>query len=235
MAERLRLHLGCGATRLEGWVNCDLFPAPHVDVAFDVQKTWPFGDGTVAHIYASHLLEHLSDPWAFFSEAWRVLHPVGGMVLRLPHGGHRAAWWDLTHVRPWFPESFACLQPGYAEAVGNPQHLGRPIAFGIESVDQRVSGKFARPLRWRPFRRVFCAFAANLADACEELWVRLYALKTPEQIAAYQRTRTAQCVPSRYVIYRHHWERREVQPGETDVLVPLAELEVVNGFHAWHW
>jgi SAM-dependent methyltransferase len=129
--EPVLLHLGCGGQRQAGWINCDLTPGPAVDVTFDLLKPWPFPADCADEIYASHVLEHLHDPCAFFREAWRVLKAGHRLHLRLPYGGHRAAWWDHTHVKPWFAESFCFLQPGYAEAIGNPQHDAWDTPFGI--------------------------------------------------------------------------------------------------------
>ena len=229
----LLLHLGCGRPRLEGWVNCDFTPGLNVDEAFDVQKAWPFDTNTVSAIYASHLLEHLRDPWTFFREAWSVLRPNGAMTLRLPHGDHRAAWWDLTHIRPWYPENFCLLQPGYAETIGNPQTQGWDAPFGISSVDCRISGEFARLLSWRLGRRLLMPWADHIQNFCEELWVNTFALKDAEAVAAYRRRHpAANVVPARWVMYRHHLERRALRPQEAPGLVPLVDDNAVNGFHA---
>jgi SAM-dependent methyltransferase len=220
---------------MPGWINCDVHPAPNVDAAFDVEKTWPFASSTVSDIYASHLLEHLADYGAFFGEAWRVLQPNGTLTLRVPYGGHKAAWWDLTHVRPWFAESFCALQPGYSEAIGNPQTASWRAFFGVQ-VDLRVSGKFARLLRWRAFRRWFCAFADHIPNAIEELYAYCYALKEPEAVAVYGREHPGHCIGCRLVIYRHHMTGDGYTPRPlAEALLPLADLDLVNGFHAWHW
>jgi SAM-dependent methyltransferase len=235
VGEPLRLHLGCGTTHLPGFVNCDLYPGPHVDEAFDVQKTWPFDDNAASDIYASHLLEHLVDHETFFQEAWRVLHPNGSLLLRLPYGGHKAAWWDLTHVRPWFAETFCAFQPGYGEAIGNPQHVAWRHYFGIQAVDLRISGKFARLLRWRLARKWFFAVADNIPNAIEELWAHLYALKTPDDVAMYRAARLGNVVLCRWVVYRHQLEGHALPKGAHDTLIPLAESDAVNGYHSWRW
>lgn len=230
----LQLHLGCGHSRIAGWVNCDLYPNPNVDAAFDCQKDWPFADSSAGVIYASHLLEHLRDPWAFFQEAHRVLIPNGTMTLRLPYGGHRAAYWDLTHIRPWFAENFCFLQPGYAKAVGNPQSEFWKWPFAISSVDMRISGKFAKWMRWPPVRRWILHYGENVDNFCEELWVNLWALKSPEAIEQYQQDHPhANAVITRWVMYRHHLERRgEMRMGEIADLVWLEQNYAVNGFHS---
>ena len=193
---------------------------------FNVEHRWPFPDNSVHEIYASHMLEHLHDHNTFFKEAWRVLHPNGTLMLRLPHGHHRAAWWDVEHIRPWFPESFAFLQPGYGEAIRNPQHMHRTAVFGIESIDQRVDGKFAPILRWKLGRTLLLPWINHLNDALTELHGYLYAIKDHETAAAYQSRNPGYSVPSRYVIYEHdlHGQPHAAnQPGGVKTIV-LADI-----------
>ena len=229
MTDAIKLHLGCGRTHEEGWVNCDLYPAPNVDHAFDVQKDWPFAANSVSEIYASHLLEHLSDPLAFFREAWRVSRPNASMLLRLPYGGHRSAWYDLTHIRPWYAENFCFFQPGYSEAVHNPQGDTWTAFFGVHIVDLRMNKTFAPWLRRRWTRRFFLAWGAQLTDFVEELWVSMYALKTPAAVELYRQQRPANLVPCRHVIFRHELEARSLRPGERFDLVSLDEMSAQAG------
>jgi SAM-dependent methyltransferase len=156
------------------------------------------------------VLEHLHDPCAFFREAWRVLKAGHRLHLRLPYGGHRAAWWDHTHVKPWFAESFCFLQPGYAEAIGNPQHDAWDTPFGITSLSLRLGQKPARLLRWYPVRTLLVPWLEHWPTAVEEIWIEVNPLKTPEAAAAYQATHAANCVPMAYVAYEHHVRNQPV-------------------------
>ncbi len=210
-SDPLLLHLGCGGQHIAGWVNCDRTPGPAVDQVFDLlEAPWPFADSSVACIYASHVLEHLSDFWTFFREAWRVLQPGHTLHLRLPYGGHRAAWWDHTHVKPWFAESFCFLQPGYDAAIGNPQHQGWAAPFGIASLQLRLGQQPARLLRWFPVRWLLAPWLEHWPTAIEEIWVDVYPLKTPEAADAYEATHAANCVPLAYSAYEHHVRNRPV-------------------------
>lgn len=81
----LRLHIGCGPGRLEGWVNIDRLPFASVDRVADVTRGIPFRDA--AAIYAEHFLEHLAldDAVAFLREAHRALAPGGHLRLSTPN------------------------------------------------------------------------------------------------------------------------------------------------------
>lgn len=81
----MKLHLGCGHRRIEGWVNVDIAPSQEVDLVADVLSL-PLDDGCADIIYASHLLEHLeqSAVQPALLEWRRVLTPGGVLRLAVP-------------------------------------------------------------------------------------------------------------------------------------------------------
>lgn len=74
----LKINLGCGDNRLEGWSNHDM------DV--DITKPLPWGDNTVDFILAEHVFEHINGPDAlrFLDECYRVLKKDGVLRLCVP-------------------------------------------------------------------------------------------------------------------------------------------------------
>jgi aspartate beta-hydroxylase len=83
-ARDLKLHIGCGAHELPGWINLDVHPAP---LCWNVQWGLPFADGAATQVFVSHLLEHLffpHDAMAFLIELKRVLAPGGRVRLVVP-------------------------------------------------------------------------------------------------------------------------------------------------------
>ncbi len=80
----LRLNLGSGKKRPEGYVNVDL-PGSGADVECDI-RALPFADGVADEVMAIHVLEHIpvADVAAVVAEWARVLAPGGRMVLELP-------------------------------------------------------------------------------------------------------------------------------------------------------
>jgi hypothetical protein len=85
LPQPLRLHVGCGARRLDGWLNLDLQPLPEVDLAHDVTRGLPFEN--VEAVYAEHFLEHLDAPAAvkFLLDAHAALSPGGALRLSTPN------------------------------------------------------------------------------------------------------------------------------------------------------
>ena len=89
----VRLHVGAGRERLEGWINVDIQDLPGVDVVADVTQGLDFAD--VEAIYAEHFLEHLPIDAAvdFLVECHRVLAPGRWLRLSTPN----LEWVWMTH------------------------------------------------------------------------------------------------------------------------------------------
>lgn len=110
----VRLNLGCGSNRVEGFIGVDYAPDPAVDVLHDLTVCpWPFADNSVDEIISSHLVEHIpmievaypgyerpiDALCAFMNEVWRILKPGSGIRIQYPHHASDRAFWDPTHRR----------------------------------------------------------------------------------------------------------------------------------------
>lgn len=89
--EEIRLHLGCGATRLDRWINVDLMGS-RANLFWDLRYRLPFPDGSIAAIFHEHMLEHLPFPQAlsFTQECWQLLKPGGILRIGVPDFGRYA-------------------------------------------------------------------------------------------------------------------------------------------------
>lgn len=96
----LRLNMGAGDRRLEGWVGVDAVARLGTDILADVRSV-PLLDGEVDEIMAIHLVEHLYK-WEVRSalvEWARLLRPGGSLVLELPDI-RKACWNVVNRVKP---------------------------------------------------------------------------------------------------------------------------------------
>lgn len=114
VASGKKLHVGCGDSRLEGWVNVDLAPYPAVDVVQDVTKALPFSD--CSYIFAEHFIEHLSldDAGRFLALCRSALSASG--VVRLTTPNLDWVWSTQYHPTTWGDSQ---------EAVGDCLRLNR--------------------------------------------------------------------------------------------------------------
>jgi hypothetical protein len=98
----LRLNLGCGASRLEGYINVDLHGEP--DLRHDLEVVpWPWPDDSVSEVEMRHVLEHLGRDAAVYlgimKELYRVCHDGATIRVVVPHHRHDHFCNDPTHVR----------------------------------------------------------------------------------------------------------------------------------------
>ena len=108
----MKLNLGCGFNKLDGFVNVDCEPLCKPDVLCDLEKTpWPFEDNQFDLIVANHTLEHLGETrnsWlGIVKEMYRILKPGGTIELIVPHFRHDNFMHDPTHVRVITPIGLA--------------------------------------------------------------------------------------------------------------------------------
>ena len=213
----LKLNIGAGlqARKEPGQLNCDLYLGPNIDVVFNACEPWPFKDESVDSIYACHVLEHLPDHFAFFKEAWRVLKPspTYNLTMRLPYGPGNNGIGDLTHLRMWVPSNFACLQPGYGEAVYNPQHVGHGEFWSIMNCYLRICPTFrwlVKPIIWRWGLQLI----QHLWGGYDEMIVGMRALKTAPEVLRWKMENTGNAVPIAHCMYQHEYEGRALDKTE---------------------
>ncbi len=79
----LKLHLGCGAQILEGYINIDLYN-PKADLQTDVTNLGYFDDNSVEGILMNAVFEHLyfCEQGKALSEWYRLLKPNGFLIIQ---------------------------------------------------------------------------------------------------------------------------------------------------------
>jgi len=80
------LNIGCGAKPLPEYLNVDERELDGVDLVADV-RALPFNDGTVAEIYAAHVIEHFTElelKSTLLPELRRTLRPGGILRITVP-------------------------------------------------------------------------------------------------------------------------------------------------------
>lgn len=82
---RNKVHLGCGAKYLDGWINVDALPTVRSDVVADL-ATVEFPSGSLEQVYACHVLEHLKEDVSIslLNKIFNWLLPGGTVHLAVP-------------------------------------------------------------------------------------------------------------------------------------------------------
>ncbi len=104
--EIIRVDLGCGIHKPEGFIGVDVSAGPGVDIVADLNQRFPFPDNSVDILRAHDVVEHLSDRLHTMNEIWRICKPGAQVDIRVPSTDGRGAFQDPTHVSFWNINSF---------------------------------------------------------------------------------------------------------------------------------
>lgn len=151
-----RMNLGCGRSRIPGYLGVDANREARPDVVADATRL-PFRPGVFHDVHASHVLEHIPDLPAAMREIHRLLAPGGRLEIYVPHGLYYL--YDPHHLHPfsrWTLTAFTTDWMGY----------GTTPMFSME---------FQESSNWRPPARAAWPFTWHLRRYLPGLYRRLYA------------------------------------------------------------
>lgn len=115
----MRLELGCGANKKEGFIGLDNRDLSGVDIIWDMETfPWPVETESCEEVRAYHVLEHierrrffsLAEP-CVMSEIYRILEPDGWLRIAFPPWATEAFWSDPTHLNGMSHLTFRHMDP----------------------------------------------------------------------------------------------------------------------------
>lgn len=82
----MKLNLGSGNIKKEGFVNIDIYPFENVNIVHDIEKSLPFENDTFDEIYSNHVLEHCSTDsiLSILKECYRIIKQNGEINIEVP-------------------------------------------------------------------------------------------------------------------------------------------------------
>ena len=142
----MRLNLGCGFNRRDGFINVDRFAGCEPDEIVDLEEfPWPWPDDSVDEVFMSHVLEHLGATtdgyFDVIRELYRVCRHDARVTVTVPHPRHDTFINDPTHVRAVTFDGLAMFSRRQCEAWVRERCANSPIAlmigvdFEIESTE----------------------------------------------------------------------------------------------------
>ena len=98
----MKLHLGSGKIRLNGWLNVDL-EAPEADLHLDLRNPLPFESESVEYIFNEHFIEHITreEAISFLKECNRILKPNGVIRLSTPNLKFLVECYLAQNINEW--------------------------------------------------------------------------------------------------------------------------------------
>jgi SAM-dependent methyltransferase len=135
------LNIGCGDSRMETtfdgkrFLNADIARTHASDLTLNLNYPLPLADGSISHIVAHNILEHVDDLMFSIKELDRVLSVGGVLQIEVPHIGSYNHGTDVTHRRGLTFDSFNFLFPRtnylYSQGVGPFKY--RLVSFNREN------------------------------------------------------------------------------------------------------
>jgi ubiquinone/menaquinone biosynthesis C-methylase UbiE len=133
----MKLDLGCGDKRREGFIRVDRSQRVEPDMVLDLEQLpWPWPDGSVDEIIMEHVLEHLGQaPAVFFGimqELYRVMKPGAWLHIAVPHPRSDNFMADPGHVRPILLTTMALFSRRKCLEAARTNILPCALEYGVD-------------------------------------------------------------------------------------------------------
>jgi len=128
----MKLHLGCGYDKKEGYLNCDISKDVKPDKIVDMNRKLPFRDSSVDEILMNHVLEHFHEPLKILKELHRICKDGAKIKIKVPYFSSESAFSMLDHYHQFSWTSFDALDakhPCHWQSVGNFKILKKKLIW----------------------------------------------------------------------------------------------------------
>ncbi|NQU35193.1 MAG: methyltransferase domain-containing protein [Bacteroidetes bacterium] len=141
MQSKVKIDLGCGKTKPEGFIGIDIAAGDGVDIVHDLGQGIPMEDSSVDYVRAYDFVEHLPNKLNTMNEIWRVLKPGGTAEIFVPSTEGSGAFQDPTHVSFWNKNSFLYFTTEVKAYLELGQKYGFKGTFNLIKFVTLVKGK----------------------------------------------------------------------------------------------
>lgn len=94
----LKLDIGCGTSKRDGFIGVDIIMLEGVDIVHDLTKfPYPFVENSVEEIWMDNVLEHLENPLLVMNEIYRICKSDAKITISVPYFRSFYATIDPTH------------------------------------------------------------------------------------------------------------------------------------------
>ena len=150
----MKLNMGCGYRKRDGYLNIDLFPDCLPDVVCDLESLpWPWNDNSADRVLFNHSLEHLGQDSRTFlgmmKELYRICRDGAEIEINVPHPRHDNFINDPTHVRIITPSLLNMFNRHQCDEWRRTGASNSPLAhylhvdFALKSVVQILDERFS--------------------------------------------------------------------------------------------
>jgi predicted SAM-dependent methyltransferase len=110
----IKLDLGCGTSKKEGYIGVDSLSLPGVDIVHNLTVfPYPFSDNYADEILMDNVLEHLPQPLRVVEELYRICKKDAKVIIAVPYFRSYYATIDPTHVNFFGTNWFNYFDPNH--------------------------------------------------------------------------------------------------------------------------
>lgn len=158
----MKLNLGSGEVRIDGFLNCDYDSLTKPDYVFDMERDrFPFEDNSVDVIVASHVLEHLGEGYFHcLQEMYRVCRHGAVIHVNVPYHRNDQFFDDPTHRRAVTVEGLRLFSRKYNQACREQGAYASKLAerynvdFEIVQFDYKPMNEYREAFEGQPKNEV---------------------------------------------------------------------------------
>ena len=180
----LKINLGSGYKRYEGFVNVDGDKNCYPDYLVNLEKdNLPFEDNSVSEVKAHHILEHIGEGYFhLLQEIYRVCENGAIIDIEVPHPLHETFMNDPTHKRPIMVEGMRLFSKKFnqheIDTMGKSSTLGLMYDVDFELVDFKfVPDPFYYDLIQRQTEEENMRFFREHVNVCILILIKLVVVK----------------------------------------------------------
>jgi len=152
----IRLDLGCGNTKKEGFTGVDILPLDSVDIRHDLNSfPYPFEENSIEEIWMDQVLEHMENPMKVLEEIYRISKNKAKVTIGVPYFRSFYAVIDPTHKNFFGVYWFNYFDPNHAFSS---KYSYSPVKFNVKEI------RFDREWNFRKFSFGFHKILVILAN-----------------------------------------------------------------------
>lgn len=171
--EGLKIDLGCGTNKKEGFMGMDVLPLPDVDYVINLEEGFSFIENdTVDEFYTSHFLEHIVNLELVLKEIHRTLKADGICKIIVPHFSNPYYYSDYTHKRFFGLYSFNYFSENNNKLKRNVPSYCNDFKFDVLEIKLVFKTPVFRFINL--FRKYFVAKIFNLSPYFQEIYEGLF-------------------------------------------------------------
>ncbi len=216
----MKIDLGCGRTKLPGFIGLDRFALPGVDVIADLDARLPFASDCADLVYSSHAFEHVRELAQLVRELYRICKHLAQICIVTPYHTQGLNAANPYHLHPFNEHTprFWTSCPVSPIDRADYDHPHAPM-WGLLESDNRRADLDIRCVKmeffyFREYRRLPPElqrwYRKHEQDVCDQVVYHLLVVKQPMSDEEFlHMAQTLEPFESPYVALRRLQERYE--------------------------